>query len=144
MKVFNVGMQPVGTTPVHRASAVVTVAAHRAGLTTYNLRKDGSGVRFQLRLCKRYADGKLKYQRTSFEGRRIAAVCWHGHKRFFDELFKLTKDAKVRSAVCNYDGREDYERKLGTGEASGPGTYFGVPLDNAELCTCRYYPEIDE
>lgn len=41
------------------------------------------------------------YRRTSVRGRRVNAVCWHGHARFLRELFVRHPYAKVRTSNMN-------------------------------------------
>jgi hypothetical protein len=45
------------------------------------------------------------YRRTSVRGRRVNAVCWHGHARFLRELFARHPYAKVRTSNMNAQPR---------------------------------------
>ena len=77
-------------------------AAYRAGvvLTGQQQRRDGTpikagrGLRFTL-----LPDGK-RYQRRSYTGRRVNALCWHGHYAFMAALFERVPDARLVSAAA--------------------------------------------
>lgn len=68
-----------------------------------------AAVRFRLGL----SDDKAtrKYQRISaspFSNRRkVAAVCWHGHRDFFRVLFRLAGDARIQTASTRHLGPGD-------------------------------------
>jgi hypothetical protein len=49
-----------------------------------------------------------KFYRLGPTGRRVHAVCWHGHYAFFVALFVLCPIAKVRTALAKYDGYEHF------------------------------------
>ena len=95
MKVLNVSL---GT---------LEAVAQSLGLKLHNVRpvnKKGTGWQLTLR------PAGSRYYRRGNDGRRIWAVCWHGHRDFFRALFEKAPDAKVRTTVANYDGREDFEQ----------------------------------
>src|SRR5262245_8713391 len=52
---------------------------------------------------RRDSRGNKRYQRISAgwqrEGRRVAAVCWHGFRDYFREVFKVAPGAVFRTAV---------------------------------------------
>lgn len=70
---------------------LASVAAH-TGVRLENIRQQGHRVSFVLRL-----QPSRKYQRRSHSGRKVAAVCWHGHRDFFRELFRVNPLAEIRS-----------------------------------------------
>lgn len=54
----------------------------------------------------------LKYKRTTPTGRNVWAICWHGHKAFFDMLFKLCPEADVQVGYyvrLHWRGSEEYK-----------------------------------
>lgn len=68
-----------------------------------------------LGICLRPKGEQYRVRKThSFFGttRRINAVCWHGHKAFYDKLYTEYPQAKVRTAVARFDGVEDYRAKV--------------------------------
>lgn len=75
-------------------------AARNVGVRVENLRPMGRRWAFVLRLGP-----DKRYQRLSPSGRKVAAVCWHGHAAFFRELFKLDKNVEVRT---NFNGKTHY------------------------------------
>lgn len=88
----------------------------------------------------RREDGSLPFQRVSMVGnhlgnhRRIAAVCWHGHRDLMRLLFERHPDARLKSALADYRGAEDFDRKyLGT---RGSTNAYNVGLSYGEACTC--------
>lgn len=76
-----------------------------------------------------------KYRRRGFNGRRIAAVCWHGHRDFMLELFDRFPDARIKSAMADYRGREDF---LYSFEATGSRNIGSIrePMRYDEACDC--------
>ena len=65
--------------------------------------KTGRGLRFTL-----LPQGK-RYQRRGFTGRRINALCWHGHYAFMAALFERVPSARIVSAMVRYDGKDEFE-----------------------------------
>lgn len=75
--------------------SVLDRAAKLVGVRLENVRpvnKAGTRIAFVLRLGP-----KKLYQRMSPSGRRVAAVCWHGHAAFFRQLFLLDSAIEVRT-----------------------------------------------
>ena len=74
-------------------------------------RRDG---RMQHTFTIRPALGDETYRKVSARtGRRIWAVCWHGHFQFMAELFDIDPHARIRSAMARYDGRDEFYRLAG-------------------------------
>lgn len=76
-------------------------AARRVGVEAHikEVRKQRNGlssVRFNLRPIK----GSNKYYRVGHTGRKIHAVCLHGHRAFFEELFALEPQAHIISSLA--------------------------------------------
>src|SRR5690606_19018612 len=95
MKVLNVSL---GT---------LEAVAESVGVKLYIVRQTNrKGTAWQLTL----RPAGDRYYRRGHSGRRIWAVCWHGHRDFFRALFERAPNAKVRTVVASYDGREDFER----------------------------------
>lgn len=107
--------------------------------------QDGRAWRFRLAVDSsqpRDDDGALPYQRVSTapwnvnqrtgRPRRVAAVCWHGHRDFLRALFDVNPDARVRTALADYRGREGFEREyLSTfGQGNGYHVAYG------QACAC--------
>jgi len=96
----------------------------------------GKGTKFVLR-----PDGSTETYRkvNPVSGRRVAAICWHGHFEFFRELFRAYPSAKVKSSVLTYNGAEEFNEKASeTGEARASS----VPLCHGDFterdcCQCE-------
>ena len=56
----------------------------------------GSRIRFTLRV----KDSKKPGDRRSHQGRRMSSACWHVHRDFFDELFKVNPESYVVAGDC--------------------------------------------
>jgi hypothetical protein len=82
-------------------------AAVNTDVRVYNMRDNGRAKRFTLKLadCKRW-------QRTSSSyfnrGRKVAAVCWHGHYHFMREIFRINPDARIQTSWADYKGLESF------------------------------------
>ena len=50
-----------------------------------------------------------KYGRLSHSGRRIKALCWHGHRDLFRFLFQARADLEIRTARATYKGLDGFE-----------------------------------
>lgn len=108
------------------------------------IERDGRALRFRLGIDTtqtRDADGFLPYQRMStmrpgihyqHTGRKIAAVCWHGHRDFMLALFRLAPDARIKTALADYRGADDFERKYR--QTYGNGNHYN--LSYGQACNC--------
>lgn len=118
--------------------------AQEIGVRLYDL--DGPSGRksdryqFRLALDSGSPLGQRKYQRLSANNfmpqRRVAAVCWHGHRDFFRALFKRCPDAQIVTAVARYHGREDFETKFeATGDQNIGSQWY--PMLYRDACECQ-------
>src|SRR5688572_24982807 len=94
----------------------------------------------------------LPYQRVSaapsrfIDGaralRRVAAVCWHGHRDFFAALYSLAengldKDApalRIVTGLATYNDREHFERTFPASDRNIGNAYHPVMASEACLC----------
>jgi hypothetical protein len=105
--------------------------------------RDGRALRFRLAVDTtqdRNADGFLPYQRMSTalgvgEGRKIAAVCWHGHRDFMRALFRRAPEARIKTALADYRGELDFERKYP--DTFGAGNHYNLSYGQACGCSSR-------
>jgi hypothetical protein len=117
-------------------------------------RDGGQRVRFGLRLgdaistTGKKKDARRKYQRVGVAGwnaagatRRIASVCWHGHREFFRALFAGSPSARVQTAqtMTAVPGKwytaDNFESVYqNTGHVNVGSQY--APLAYADACTC--------
>jgi hypothetical protein len=98
-------------------------------------RDTNRGVRFTLALAL-----DKKYQRTStnmfFRGRRVNAVCFHGHEAFFRRLYALAPDADITSGMARFRSVGDLnEQADGIGDRDvGP---MASPIAYRDCCECE-------
>lgn len=82
--------------------------------------------------------GHARYQRTSYDGRRINAVCFHGYRAFFDALFAAFPTAKAWGGYYfefRYDGVDDYHARFDALGDTVLGAYNRTMLYR-EACNC--------
>lgn len=114
-------------------------AAIDSGVRLVNLRaqnKRGDSFAFTLGL-----QGELWRRRgwptlDGRPGRRIAAVCFHGHAAFMQRVFNASPAAVVISKLARFNGVEAFQREAcAVGEQNIGSTYR--PLYLNEACTCQ-------
>lgn len=104
---------------------------------------NGAGHRCYGRLLP--PEGKPNpYQRTSAgwqqEGRKVHAVCWHGHRDFYRRIFQFYPNARIvsgRYGKIEFDGSENFEDTyIETAFIKlGPPIMGGYP-SMCEACSC--------
>jgi hypothetical protein len=66
--------------------------------------------------------------------RVVGAVCWHGHREFMREVFKINPEARIKTGIADYRGSKHFEDTHGTTHSQGGNQYgrrgFG------EACDC--------
>ena len=87
---------------------------------------------------------RLPYQRVSSisrygeeKPRRVAAVCWHGHRDFMRAVFDINPDARLKSALADYRGRDDFERHYQSTYSKWGNAYHDA---YGQSCTCANEP----
>ena len=85
-------------------------AATEAGvvLTGQQAQRDGTPIRTGRGLRFTLLPQGKRYQRRGFTGRRINALCWHGHYAFMAALFERVPGARIVSAMVRYDGKDEF------------------------------------
>ena len=73
--------------------------------------------------------------RISHSGRRVAALCWHGHRDVMREIFKLAPDALLITALARYEGIEGFEDLFEETGYRNIGSMY-APMDMCEACHC--------
>lgn len=115
-----------------------------------NVRRKGNFIAFVLRMAgpianigRLYDKGEvtahhhmIRYRKRGMNMERwTGAVCFHGHKAFMDEVFKLNPEALIVTTMARYEGKEDFDRKwVGTGMRPHGMGYMG--LQYREFCDC--------
>lgn len=91
----------------------------------------GRGFRGRLRV----KDSRGAGARMSATGRHGPYACWHAYRDVFAAIFAEYPDARVRTGMARYDGREGFE-------ANYPATaYINIgsqldPVHMPDLCLC--------
>lgn len=107
------------------------------------IRKDGRAWNFRLALNsdvpKVSKEAGYKYQRTSTsgwaDGRKVAAVCWHGHRDFMRAVFRLDPNARFKTAIADWKGSEDFEQRFAQTAFDNKGSIM-FPVFAKDACTC--------
>lgn len=108
----------------------IAEAAQAVGVAT-DIGPKGRGWTFTLSLRP-----DKKYQRRGHAGRKVNAVCWHGHYDFMFKLFTAQPDATLISAMARYDGRADFENNADGSGARNIGSQMH-PLAYEDACDCN-------
>lgn len=102
--------------------------------------QDGRALRFRLAVdtgSPRDAWGFLPYQRATTwresGPRRVAAVCWHGHRDFMRALFAVAPDMRLKTALADYRGADHFEGTYP--DTAGTGNEYNVSY--AQACNCH-------
>ena len=85
------------------------------------------------------ARGDSKYQRESVgygtAGRRVHAVCWHGFRDYFREVYMTTPEAWFRTSVAMWRGAADFEARFRVSGYRNIGPPV-APVMMASACRC--------
>lgn len=76
--------------------------------------------------------------RRSWSGRRIAAACWHAYRDVLAGVFEVNPDARVRTAMAKYIGREGFLANYPETANQNIGS-MASPAYMPELCDCEDY-----
>lgn len=114
-------------------------AAADAKVRLYDPRPDGRGLRFTLKTIEA-PRRKAPWRRhstniTNRDGsyRTVpGAVCWHGHREFMRQLFELAPEARLKTALADYRGRDDFE--LTHQATQGAGNSYHLAYGQACYC----------
>lgn len=103
-----------------------------------NKRDDAySGVLLRVKSAKRIGS-RVSQENYYFSRpvRRIASACWHAHRDFMREVFAINPDARIRTALADYRGEDNFELKF-------PSTAYGGGMAGAaniesigDACNC--------
>lgn len=81
------------------------------------------------------APGQRRSANVMSGQRRVNAVCWHAYRDVLIEVFNINPDAKVRTAMAKYLGRESfYENFPETGRHNIGSMMY--PVTMPECCDC--------
>jgi len=76
--------------------------------------------------------------RKSWNGRRIAAACWHAYRDVLVEIFALNPDARVYTAMAKYIGAKGFYDSYPQTAHRNIGS-MAAPAYMPELCDCEHH-----
>jgi len=88
-----------------------------AGLTVWGdwtgegeLAREGRALHVRLCVDKNgpRTNGLLPFQKLGYRGRKTPYVTWEGHREFMLVVFERFPDARIKSAIADYKGRDDF------------------------------------
>lgn len=92
----------------------------------------GRSMRFTIRVKSGHGPGA---KRSAGSGRRTASACWHLHRDFMVALFDQAPDARLKTALADYRGRDDFLSKFpSTGEVNAGSIMHPGQLQ--DCCDC--------
>lgn len=92
----------------------------------------GRATSFRLVVNSSHAPGAKV---SAMTGRHIAAACWHAHRDFMVALFNLAPDARLKTAVAYYKGRDDFAAKFEATGRKNVGSMMS-PCEYRHACEC--------
>lgn len=110
---------------------VIDAVNHASDNILLDIAPEGKGWRFTLRP----RSSKGQYGRRSYTGRRVHAVCYHGHHIVMQWLFRAAPDAVLISAHARYDGVADFYRLADSVGDRNIGSIM-QPMLYREACDC--------
>jgi hypothetical protein len=103
--------------------------------------KDGRAWNFRLALGEEKRESGRKYQRTSASawngGRRVAAVCWHGHRDFMLAIYARDPDARIKTHWADYRGIDSFRDQFPNTGYRNVGSMM-YPMFAKDVCTCSW------
>jgi hypothetical protein len=119
------------------SQALLEILAKEQGFKLTNIRREGNFVLFALRMATRTAEAPdAPYRKRGFSGRWTTAVCFHGHRKFYEEIFKQIPNALIVTckrrwtSLADLDAHAHEVERANTGSAFNPQTY-------GEQCDCK-------
>jgi len=112
--------------------ATLAQIAEETGVRLNEAAERGKGIKFTLR-----PTGDAFRKVNPISGRRVSAVCWHGHAEFFERLFTLRPTARVKSQCADYKGLDDYRAKYRASDTRlGPEGNMYHRWKQSDCCDC--------
>lgn len=94
----------------------------------------------------RDADGNCRHQRESAgygsQGRKVHAVCWHGHADFMTLVFQRDPSARIETGIATYAGRDDFLANYLETAWRNIGAMI-APVAMASACRCGFADTAD-
>lgn len=93
---------------INEAAAIAAIGYPQAGLRFDFTSQRGRTINGVLRVGNSRAYGA----RMSASGRRTCSASWEAHRDFMRALFLVNPTGRITSALADYRGAEDFERKF--------------------------------
>jgi hypothetical protein len=126
MQVWNVTKQQL-------AQALKVVTEQYSKNVCWNREPEPVGRSFRLTI--RVHTGYGQGAKRSARGRRTASACWHAHRDFMRALFELAPNARLKTSLADYRGRDDFEAKYESTGWVSPGSIM-APQQLQDSCDC--------
>ena len=104
-------------------------------IVDYQDKSTSRTVKFRCRFVPNRSSDK--YGRLSHSGRRIKALCWHGHRDLFEMLFNVFPQLEIRTAQATYKGRDGFIRNYPATASVNIGSMF-KPMEYQDACNCWF------
>jgi hypothetical protein len=92
------------------------------------------------------ADGNARHQRESAgygsQGRKVHAVCWHGHADFMTLVMQRDPSARIETGIATYAGRADFLANYTETAWRNIGAPI-APVAMASACRCGFADTAD-
>ena len=103
--------------------------AKNVGVDLDNIRNNGNYVHFKVNLI---GETYRKYRHQ----RKVWAVCWHGFRDFFKEVYKINSKAKIVTMLTCYEDKQDFGLMYENTGYVNIGSQF-QPLLCKDACHCN-------
>lgn len=95
-----------------------------------------SGRAFRVTLTVRNSHEAGSRRSRNLRGiRRVSAACWHVHRDFMKEVFRINPEARIQTALADYKGLEDFQAFFPVTGGTNVGSR-AQPLAISEACNC--------
>lgn len=132
---------------IRQVAQSVGVRIHGDHYGSGGISKDGRAWNFRLALdssVPKRGNAGYKYQRISSSSRawtgkdrKVAAVCWHGHRDFMRAVFALDPNARFKTAIADWKGSADFEDRFAQTAYNNVGSMM-YPMFAKDCCTCDH------
>ena len=111
------------------------IAAQCGDFRLDNARREGHYTVFALRMAVPTSSGITRYRKRGFSGKWTFAVCYHGHKKFMEQLFRHNPQAIIRTCKAAYLGLDSFLEKAPAVAHENVGSQFN-PISYGDACEC--------
>jgi hypothetical protein len=127
-------MELIGITLAQFETAIANVTASYGGnLEIHDDAKSVSSRSSRGRVVVR--DSRGPGARRSWSGRHGKWACWHAYRDVLTELFEINPDARIRTSLTAYIGRDGFESSYPATAYKNIGSMV-APAYMPELCDC--------